>query len=87
MRRYLFFVLLLCALPLGVGCGPYTPKQKPLFAQVDQLRSEGFNWSEIAKAINDQGITTLRRKQWTGAHAHSLLKKVKARRLRWLCVA
>ena len=30
MRRYLFFVLLLCVLPLGVGCGPYTPKQKPL---------------------------------------------------------
>jgi len=55
---------------------------KSLFAQADQLRSEGFKWTEIAKALNDQGITTPRGKQWTGAHAHSLLKKGKIRRLR-----
>ena len=66
----------------SLWCGPFTPKQKALFAQVDQLRSEGFQWTEIAEALNDQGITTPRGKEWTGAHAHSVLKKGKARRLR-----
>ena len=62
----------------SLWCGPCLPIDKMgSFAQVDQLRSEGFQWTEIAKALNDQGITTPRGKQWTGAHAHSLLKKGK----------
>ena len=81
-RMSVFLCFQLEALTSSLWCGPYTPKQKALFAQVDQLRSEGFKWTEIAKALNDQGITTPRGKQWTGAHAHSLLKKGKQRRLR-----
>ena len=81
-RMSVFLCFQLEALTSSLWCGPYTPKQKALFAQVDQLRSEGFKWSEIAKALNEQGITTPRGKQWTGAHAHSVLKKGKARRLR-----
>ena len=78
----IFLCFQLEALTSSLWCGPYTPKQKSLFAQVDQLRSEGFKWTEIAKALNDQGITTPRGKQWMGAHAHSVLKKGKIRRLR-----
>ena len=81
-RMSVFLCFQLEALTSSLWCGPYTPKQKSLYAQVDQLRSEGCKWTEIAKALNDQGITTPRGKQWTGAHAHSLLKKGKARRLR-----
>ena len=81
-RMSVFLCFQLEILTSSLWCGPYTPKQKALFAQVDQLRSEGSKWSEIAKALNDQGITTPRGKQWTGAHAHSLLKKGKIRRLR-----
>ena len=77
-----FLCFRLQALTSSLWCGPYTPKQKALFAQVDQLRSEGFKWTEIAEALNDQGITTPRGKQWMGAHAHSVLQKGKARRLR-----
>ena len=37
----------------SLWCGPYTPKQKSFFAQVDHLRCEGFKWTEIAKVLND----------------------------------
>tara|TARA_B100000676_G_C17632345_1_gene607283 strand:- start:45 stop:407 length:363 start_codon:yes stop_codon:yes gene_type:complete len=81
-RMSVFLCFRLEALTSSLWCGPYTPKQKSLFAQVDQLRSEGCKWTEIAKALKDQGITTPRGKQWMGAHTHSVLKKGKIRRLR-----
>jgi hypothetical protein len=77
-----FLCFQLEALTSSLWCGPYTPQQKSLFAQVDQLRSDGLKWTEIAEVLNDQGITTFKGRQWTGAHAHSVLKKGKQRRLR-----
>lgn len=58
---------------------PYSEYQEFLYQTISQMRSEGFNFKEIADWLNDNGYKTTRGKSFRNAHTHSIIKKKKIR--------
>ena len=53
----------------------YSEYQQFLYETIEKLRETGQTFNQIADQLNAQGHKTPRGKLFTGAHAHSIVKK------------
>ena len=57
----------------------YSEYQQFLYETISKLRETGLTFNQIAEQLNAQGHKTPRGKLFTGAHAHSIVKKRRIR--------
>ena len=57
----------------------YSPYQSYLHDRVKELKSEGLGYRRIANKLNEEGLKTVRGKEFVGASVHSILKKKRLR--------
>ena len=53
----------------------YSEYQQFLYETIEKIREKGQTFNHIADQLNAQGYKTPRDKLFTGAHAHSIIKK------------
>lgn len=58
---------------------PYSDYQQFLYDKITELREEGLNFKQIADWLNEHNYKTPRGKKFYNAHAHSIVKKKRAR--------
>jgi hypothetical protein len=58
---------------------PYSEYQQFLYDTIMRLLKDGYNYKQIADWMNENGYKTPRGKKFRNAHAHSIVKKKKAR--------
>ena len=58
---------------------PYSEYQQFLYDNIMRLLKDGYNYKQIAGWMNENGFKTPRDKKFRNAHAHSIVKKKKAR--------
>ena len=57
----------------------YSSYQLYLHNRITQMQSEGLGYRRIAKRLNEEGLKTVRGKEFVGASVHSILKKKRLR--------
>ena len=57
----------------------YSSYQLYLLNRITQMQSEGLGYRRIAKRLNEEGLKTVRGKEFVGASVHSILKKKRLR--------
>ncbi len=57
----------------------YSSYQLYLHNRITDMKSEGLGYRRIAKRLNEEGLKTVRGKEFVGASIHSILKKKRLR--------